>query len=79
MEKKPHLGLGTEPKTDHPSSTIWEETKRRLQGAFEVLTGKSAAVDLQQVSELKFSHAIVQNDWAYSRDRNLEKDMEPER
>ncbi len=77
MEEQPFSGVL--PEKDIPFSPIWEETKRRLQGAFQVLTGKSAFVHLPRLRALEFSHAIVQDDVAYSRGRDLEKGIAPER
>jgi hypothetical protein len=79
MEEQPYLGLKHEPERHEHYLTAWEEIKRRMQGAFEVLTGKSAAVDLERLSQLEFSHSIIEDDAVYSRERHLEKDIEPER
>jgi tetratricopeptide (TPR) repeat protein len=57
----------------------WQEIKQRMQGAFNVFTGKSAAVDFQRLSQLELSHSIVQDDLAYSKERDIEEGIEPER
>lgn len=37
-----------------------QEFKERMQGAYEVLTGKSVAVDWKLVEEMAFSHSIME-------------------
>lgn len=77
MEEQPFSR--NEPGKDDHYSTIWEGIKHRTQKAFQVFTGKSVAVDLQRLSQLEFSHSIVEDDLAYARERDLEKGIEPER
>jgi hypothetical protein len=77
VEEQPFSG--NKPEKGGHAPAIWEEIKHRMQGAFQVLTGKSAAVDLQRLSQLEFSQSIIEDDLAYTKERDLEKGLEPER
>lgn len=65
----------TEPE-QNAGRTNWEELKYRMQGAFQVLTGQSAAVDFQRWRDMQLSHSIMEDDLAYSRMRSRQKAFE---
>jgi hypothetical protein len=57
----------------------WQETKRQMQDAIEIHASKNAEVDWQRLSQSELSHSIAQDSITHNVERNIEKDIEPER